>query len=160
MHPKKLRRKTDAVAVQQVVDAQNQFALDLYRELAATDGNLFFSPASISMALSMALAGADGDTRDELATALHFKANDPSVFASIASLNRFLGRTTADHGIELNTANALWGDKRIQFEPAYLKLTQDSFAATLRSLDYRDSEASRQTINQWVEEQTKIVFAT
>ncbi len=47
------------------------------------------------------------------------------------------------------------GDKRIQFEPAYLKLTQDSFAATLRSLDYRNSEASRQTINQWVEEQTK-----
>ncbi len=101
-------QKANAVSVQQVVDAQNQFALDLYRELAATDGNLFFSPASISMALSMALAGADGETRDELATALHLKANDPSVFASIASLNRFLGRTTADHGIELNTANALW----------------------------------------------------
>ncbi len=147
---------TDATAesMQQVVAAQNEFAIDLYRKLAQDQGNLFFSPASISLALSLAMAGADGDTRAELTKALHFSAADQSLFDALASLNTFWGDTTADHGIELKVANALWGDQRIQFEKDYLQLAKDSFGATLRSLNFGDSDASRAVINQWVEQQT------
>src|SRR6185436_10727392 len=59
-------------AVQSVVNSDRQFALDLYALLAAeAKGNLFFSPYSISTALSMAYAGAQGNTATQLATALH-----------------------------------------------------------------------------------------
>src|SRR5438552_2451882 len=61
---------TSAVAAQQpgaispdaaaVVHGNNQFACDLYRQLGKdqNDGNLFFSPYSISNALAMTYAGA------------------------------------------------------------------------------------------------------
>jgi len=49
----------------------NAFASDLYAQLAAKDGNLFFSPTSIQTALAMAWAGARGQTADEMAKTLH-----------------------------------------------------------------------------------------
>jgi hypothetical protein len=45
-----------------VASAINQFALDLYARLQDTEGNLFFSPFSISTALAMTCAGARGET--------------------------------------------------------------------------------------------------
>ena len=52
--------------------SNNQFAQDLYQHLREGDGNLFYSPFSISLALAMAFAGARGDTQDQMAKALHF----------------------------------------------------------------------------------------
>src|SRR5262249_3086032 len=65
--PGKLNPDTAAV-----VQGNTVFALDLYRELAAKDGNLFFSPYSISTALAMTYAGARGDTAAQMAGTLHF----------------------------------------------------------------------------------------
>ena len=46
----------------------NEFALALYRQLsAADDGNMFFSPYSLSVALAMTYAGAEGATREQMA---------------------------------------------------------------------------------------------
>lgn len=49
--------------------ANSAFALDLYRAISAEnpDGNLFFSPLSVSAALSMVYLGARGTTADEMA---------------------------------------------------------------------------------------------
>ena len=52
--------------------ANAEFAFDLYRELSETDGNLFFSPHSISTALAMTHAGAQGDTETAMADTLRF----------------------------------------------------------------------------------------
>ncbi|MCP5020822.1 MAG: hypothetical protein GY930_03505 [bacterium] len=52
--------------------ANNAFGLDIYAQLASeSEGDLFFSPYSISVGLSMALEGARGQTADQLASALH-----------------------------------------------------------------------------------------
>ena len=56
-----------------VVEGSNQFALDLYRQLRSENGNLFFSPSSISTALAMTYAGAAGETEAEMAKTLHFE---------------------------------------------------------------------------------------
>jgi serine protease inhibitor len=48
------------------------FAFDLYRTLSGGDGNLFFSPYSISTALAMTYAGAAGNTASQMAASLHF----------------------------------------------------------------------------------------
>ena len=50
----------------------NAFGLDLYRELAKREGNLCFSPYSISAAMGMAYQGAKGETRRQIQEALHF----------------------------------------------------------------------------------------
>ena len=45
----------------------NQFATDLYAQLAGKDGNIFFSPTSLQTALAMTWAGARGQTAEEMA---------------------------------------------------------------------------------------------
>ena len=61
--------KTDVAAV---VKGNDAFAFDLYAKLREKDGNLFFSPESISTALAMTYAGARGETAEEMAKTLHY----------------------------------------------------------------------------------------
>ncbi|PYJ12719.1 MAG: serpin family protein, partial [Verrucomicrobia bacterium] len=58
--------------------ATNELAVDLQRQLAKGNDNLCISPYSIESALAMTFAGADGETRTEMARVLHF-SNDASV---------------------------------------------------------------------------------
>ena len=59
-----------------IVEGNNDFAFDLYAQLAKKDGNLFFSPYSISAALAMTSAGARNQTLAEMEKALHFPAQE------------------------------------------------------------------------------------
>ncbi len=47
--------------------ATNELAVDLHRQLATGNENLCVSPYSIESALAMTFAGADGETRTEMA---------------------------------------------------------------------------------------------
>ena len=60
-----------------IVQGDNQFAVDLYAELDREQPgkNLFFSPTSISLALTMTAAGARGPTQSEMAKVLHLDAD-------------------------------------------------------------------------------------
>src|SRR5216117_4517678 len=69
--------------------ATNQLAVDLHRQLATGDENLCVSPYSIESALAMTFAGAEGETRTEMARVLHF-GNDSGVPASFAALQHSL----------------------------------------------------------------------
>jgi leukocyte elastase inhibitor len=62
--------------------ATNEVGIDLYRKLATGEENLCLSPYSIENALAMTFAGADGQTRNEMARVLHFSNNDETLHAS------------------------------------------------------------------------------
>ncbi|HME57101.1 MAG TPA: serpin family protein, partial [Terracidiphilus sp.] len=74
-----------------VVESNNAFAIELYGQLRNQDGNLFFSPESISTALAMTYAGARGDTAAEMAKTLHFtlppERLHPAMGALLSNLN-------------------------------------------------------------------------
>ena len=57
--------------------ANNRFAFEIYRTLAEKEGNIFFSPYSISVALSMTIEGARGRTAEQMAAAAVLKKLDP-----------------------------------------------------------------------------------
>ena len=90
------------------------FALDLYRTLSADDGNLFFSPYSISQALAMTYAGARGETERQMADTLHFALPQDTLHPAFNSLyldldSRGGGKGSNDpSAFRLNIANSLW----------------------------------------------------
>src|SRR5438132_2020940 len=74
--------------------ATNELAVDLHRQLATGNENLCVSPFSVESALAMTFAGADGDTRTEMARVLHFPSDASAVAASFASLQHSLEEMT------------------------------------------------------------------
>lgn len=60
-----------------VAQGNNDFAIRLYRRLQGNEGNLFFSPYSISTALAMAYAGARGRPQEQMAEALGYPTSRP-----------------------------------------------------------------------------------
>lgn len=149
------RVESDVMDVSEVVDGGNQFALALYQQLRLTEGNLFFSPSSISTALAMTYAGAAGDTKAEMAKVLHIQMPDGRMHEAMKTLQSFWKTPDDNKGIQLKLANRLWGQENNDFLPQFLAITRDQYAAELARLDFSQSDASRQTINRWVEEQTE-----
>ena len=138
----------------------NQFAFDLYAQLAAKKGNLFYSPQSISTALTMTWAGARGETAAQMAKTLRLPANRlkrPEVIhGANARLLASLYGTREKQGYELSVANALWGQKGYAWLPDFLNLLRTNYGSGLAAVDFGVStEIARKTINDWVEKETR-----
>jgi serpin B len=140
-----------------VVPAGNQFAVDLYGQLNQEHlgKNLFFSPASISVALAMTAAGARGQTEAEMAQVLHLTGILPQANAEYHKLLERWNAGGKDRGYQLRVANRLWGQKGYPFLPSYLALTRQEFGAELAIMNFaQQTEAAHKQINAWVERQT------
>jgi serpin B len=145
--------EADAVAV---VKGNNEFAFQLYARLRTQEGNLFFSPYSISTALAMTYAGARGDTADEMARTLHFALPPDQLHLAFARVMDELNGAGRKRHFELHVANALWAQKGYPFRPDFTRRVKESYQAECRELDFAGAtEKARQTINGWVEKKTK-----
>jgi serpin B len=147
--------KLPAVSVAEVVESGNRFGFDLYERLRSSNGNLFFSPASISVSLAMGYAGAAENTAAEMAKALHLTMPKDQVNEEMRALLASWRATDQKQGFRLDVANRLWGQDGYKFLPDYLQVTRDDYGAELARLDFRQPEAARQAINRWIEEQTQ-----
>lgn len=142
--------------VAEVVRDNNDFAFDLYARLAKDEGNLFFSPYSISNALAMTWAGARGNTADEMKATLHFNLDQDRLHAAFGKLVRLLKGDGTKRAYQLEVANRLFGQKDYGFLPASLKIGADDYGAGLEEVDFAgDTGTARKIINAWVEKQTK-----
>ncbi|HEY8240863.1 MAG TPA: serpin family protein, partial [Kiritimatiellia bacterium] len=132
------------------------FALDLYGKLSHEEGNLFFSPYSVSTALAMTYAGARGYTAEAMADTLHFDSNQGRLHPGFAELaNQLKAIEVAGH-VRLAMANSLWPQSGYDFLPEYLALVKTHYDSTITPVDYKGAtEAARVTINDWVEDKTQ-----
>jgi serpin B len=137
----------------EAVQGSNAFAADLYAQLRAQPGNLFFSPESISTAFAMAYAGARGKTAIEMERALHFTLPPDRLHPAMGAL---LAAMNAPHKeYELRVADALWAQQDESFLDRYLKLVQSNYGAGFRKVDFKTlPETARKTINRWIEHET------
>ena len=139
-----------------LAEGNNEFAADLYAKLKTKEGNLFYSPFSISSALAMTWAGARGNTAAEMAKALHFTLPGERLHPALAGLTDALNARGKAGGYQLAVANRLWGEVTYNFLPEFLDLNRKHYGAGLEELDFIGAaEASRKTINAWVEKQTQ-----
>jgi len=140
--------------VKSVISANNQFAFDFYSEIKKSeDGNIFFSPWSLSTALAMTYEGARGRTAEEMQAVFHFPEDSAVRRPSFAKLYNEVNKKDKEY--KLSTANALWAQKDYRFLPEYLGMVEKYYGGKTTNLDFvGQTEQSRQTINKWVEEQT------
>lgn len=141
--------------VHQLAQDNSVFAFDLYHQLSGKEGNLFFSPYSISTALAMTETGARGETQSQMAAALHFSLPLDKVDSAFAELRSRLTAAQGDDKVTLAIANSIWPSDRYKILDSYTGLLKNDYDVSVTPLDYTKSEAARVTINQWVEEKTR-----
>ena len=149
-----------------IVNGNNAFALDLYAQLKNNEGNLFYSPYSISTALAMTYAGVKGQTAEQMADTLNFpkcKGNDsPGWMRTTEQFHKAFGRVIdrlnqqgQKGDYQLSIANALWGQKDYRFLDSFIQLNSKHYKAGLENVDFvNETEKARVKINQWVEDKT------
>ncbi|MCI0497936.1 MAG: serpin family protein, partial [Thermoplasmata archaeon] len=157
--PVELSWKDDSQAtpegIQALVDANNRFAFDLLNNLTSKDGNLFFSPYSISVLMAMIHEGARGQTSEEMLDVFHWPEDNLTRLSSFARLHNGINEAHEDY--QLSTANALWAQETYPFLPEYLNRTERYFDGRATNVDFVDPELREETrkmINEWVEERT------
>jgi serpin B len=145
-----------------LVEGNSAFAFNLYQQLKDEEGNLFYSPHSISVALAMTYAGARGETEQQMAEALQFRLPQDQLHPTFNALaleldSRGQGAQGKDgEGFRLNIVNAIWGQRDYTFLNEFLDRLAVNYGAGLRVLDFIGApEESRLTINDWVAEQTE-----
>jgi len=152
--------------VKLLVKGLNEFAIDMYKEIAKTEkGNIFFSPFSISSALAMTYAGARGKTAEEMAKVLHFPPEllKDDAKRLHAAFGKLIGHQNAEkgpggkpRGYELVTANALWGQAGYPFLEGFIRSNRDYYGASIELVDFaRGKEKAVQNINEWVAKETR-----
>ena len=146
----------------EVVEGNTNFACDLYQELANLEGNIFFSPFSISQALVMTYAGARGNTETQMADTMHFTIGQDRLHPAFNRLDLELqsrgeGAKGKDgEGFRLNIANSTWGQDGWTWQQPFLDTLGVNYGAGMRLVDFcTQPEQCRLTINAWVEERTE-----
>ena len=138
-----------------LVASNTEFATDLYAQLRTQEGNLFFSPYSISTALAMTYGGARGETAKQMASTLHFDLPANMLAPAFVEMQGDLNEVQSQGHVQLAVANSLWPQKDYTFQPDYLKLCKKYYGTSIHPVDYiNDTEGARKTINGWVEEKT------
>jgi serpin B len=148
-----------------LAEGNTQFALDIFQVLCSEEpsGNLFFSPFSISTALGMTYAGAEGNTADQMASVLGFDMPAADVHASFHGI---LEKMTLDYRqqyaggdaepLVLEIANALWVDENFRLLTSYTDLVETEYGAVAENVDFMgDPDGARLAINGWVAEKTR-----
>jgi serpin B len=157
------RLAADPAEATRAADAINAFGLDMYRKLASSSGNLVMSPASVGLALSMAQAGARGATATEMNAVLHGLGSDAYADA-VSSIEAALTDRTGtfkdsaghDNQVSLQIANALFPQRGLSLEQAFLDAMASRFGAGVNVVDYATAtEAARTAINAWVASHTE-----
>jgi serpin B len=140
----------------------NAFALAFYDLIRSNDGNLIYSPFSLSLALSMTLAGAETTTRAAMLEALQFSLEESEVHPAFNALmlaieaSQVIEEETEGGSFELNIANSIWGQQGFNFEQVFLDRIALNYGAGIYTADFSaNPDPARVAINDWVEDETQ-----
>lgn len=142
------------VEISQLVQGFNDMGFDLLRQANSVrpQANTLLSPASIAIALSMTMNGANGPTRDEMARTLGVgELSADEVNQGARALLDAVAQSDSD--IRLAVANSIWARKGLPIENSFLAANKAYYDAQVETLDFASPKAPK-TINQWVSKRT------
>ena len=145
---------TEEPDVSSVASANTRFGFKLLHNLREREpgGNIFISPLSISIALTMTYNGAVGETERAMAEVLEIDALDLS---TINNSNRALRNSleNPDPKVQISIANSIWSRQGVDFNSEFLERNRTFFGAEIASLDFSSPQATG-IINEWVDTNT------
>jgi len=154
-----------AVDIPLLVRGNTEFALSMFGRLSqdSPEDNLFFSPFSISAALAMTAAGAEGETGVQMSEALGLTLPESRVHPAFSLLLEQLSPdyraslcSEDQEPLTLEIANALWVEETFPLLADYVGLVEEEYGAEARNVDFiGDPDAQRIVINDWVSESTR-----
>jgi serpin B len=128
------------------------FGLTLTDRLLAEPGagNVFISPLSATLALSMAASAAHGSSRASILSALGL---DPSVDPSSQAKQTIDRLLESDPNVQLELAQAVWAARGMTINPQYASHLRTDYRAKIASLDFTSPGAPK-VVNDWVDNAT------
>lgn len=131
-----------------------EFAFALNKQLEQNGENLAFSPYGIFSNFALLYFGAQGKTAKQMQTALQI--NDPNE-EFLTRYHRHLTNLTQsmEGGYQLTIANGLFPHKGTHFLKQFADIARSTFDAHLQSVDYAIEDSTLETINEWINTQTR-----
>ena len=139
-------------------ESLNAFGFDFHRAALTSGGNAVVSPASIVLALSMARAGAAGETASQMDDVLH----SPSIHGvgavgkALAALSGTFEVWGDQVVVALRIANATFAQSGYSFQKRFLDTLESGFGSGLRLVDFgADPAGACRDINRWASDTTE-----
>jgi len=147
---------TETKKAQRVAIAHNKFGFELLKILSYNkeneNKNVLVSPTSIELALSIIYNGANGPTKDQLASVLQissFGLLDLNESSKIL-ISRLTG-TTGD--IQSSISNSVWVANEYRLTKEIEEETQNSYNGQIASVNFSEPTAPK-VINDWISANT------
>ncbi|OEH56193.1 serine protease [Oceanobacillus sp. E9] len=136
-----------SVLVNDANQASNHLGFQTLQRLKGNEeDNIFVSPISIWLAVSMAYNGADGDTKDEMTNALQLGDID---LQTLNEHNASMMDQVSNHDdVELNILNSIWLRPKFTFLEDFEQQVTESYNPELGPL------TTKEPMNEWVSEKT------
>ena len=136
----------------QTNNALNNFGLKLF-QLESKSENVFISPMSISIALTMAFAGARGQTANQLShvLALNNQSNQ-EIFDLTKRYLTYLNEL--NQNVTLDLANKIYFKQGISLSQEYDQILKEYFQSEFQQMDFSGPKSSVE-INKFVADKTK-----
>ncbi|MEG3933864.1 serpin family protein [Microcoleus sp. T3_B1] len=138
-----------------LVAANTKFGFNLFNTLTKQqpNQNIFISPTSVALALSMAYNGVSGETKQEMTKALELTGMTPQeINAANQALQNSLQKV--DPNVQVSIANSLWAKQGFSLKPEFQQTNQEYYKANLTELDFTNPQAPS-IINNWVSQKTQ-----
>lgn len=136
-----------------LIESNNRFALELYRQLKGRRGNLFFSPYSISTLFAALASGAKENTLLEMQKVLHFS---PTLAPFVGEMSQVLKGSEGKNAVQLIMANAIWLQEGASLLPTYQSPLSKNYPVNVERVNFEAGPIEVVgVINQWVAKQTK-----
>lgn len=138
-----------------LVAANTKFGFNLFNTLTKQqpNQNIFISPTSVALALSMTYNGVSGETKQEMTKALEFTGMTPqAINAANQTLQNSLQKV--EPNLQVLIANSLWTKQGFSLKPEFLQINQEYYKANITEIDFTMPQAPS-IINNWVSQKTQ-----
>jgi serine protease inhibitor len=135
-----------------VTESSAGFGLRLADLLLAEPGagNVFISPLSATLVLSMAASATQGQTREAMLTGLGL---DPTVDPGAEAKQTLKRLVQSDDNAQLEIAQAVWAQNGLRLNPDYVARLRSDYMAQIDNLDFGSPDAPK-IVNSWVDKAT------